>query len=319
MSLTARISATIATWASIALLAFLPLSISCDSNHQELQGEEGQSPPQETSENGSGGIVLAVHPYASPVELARQFAPLLDYLREQTGLPFILSVSKNYETHIASVGGNEVDVALMGPASYVTMSERYGPKRLLCCFETNGSPDFQGYIIVRKDNPAASLKDLQGKSFASSSRESTMSYIVPRYMFIQAGVPFPEAQLRIVGSHNNVCLNVLARDINAGGVREKAHQKYKDRDLKVIAISPKVTEHPFVATDNLDAHTFDRVKEALLAISDQDEVKRLLTPIKDTLTGLTPVEDKDYNSLRTMMDLVREDEKRQDGGGNPTE
>jgi ABC-type phosphate/phosphonate transport system substrate-binding protein len=143
-----------------------------------------------------------------------------------------------------------------------------------------------------------------------------MSYVVPRYMFIQAGVPFPDAHLRIVGSHNNVCLNVLAGDVNAGGIREKAYLKYKDRDLKVIVVSPKMIEHPFVATDNLDAETCALVKEALLNIKGKDKIKRLLTPIKATLTGLVPVEDKDYNLLRVMMSAVREDEKRsaEEGG-----
>jgi len=271
---------------------------------------------EKTTEVEIQRIVVAVHPYASPVEIGRQFAPLLGYLSDRMGIPFTLLISENYETHIARVGSNEVDIALMGPAPYVAMSERFGKKRLLCCFEVNGSPDFQGYVIVRKDNPATSLQDLQVKSFASSSRKSTMSYVVPRYMFIQAGVPFPDAHLRIVGSHNNVCLNVLAGDVNAGGIREKAYLKYKDRDLKVIAVSPKMIEHPFVATDNLDAETCALVKEALLNIKGKDKIKRLLTPIKATLTGMVPVEDKDYNLLRAMMYVVREDEKRsaEEGG-----
>ena len=271
---------------------------------------------EKSTESQSRRLVLAVHPYASPVELTRQFAPLVEYLGERVGIPFTLLVSENYETHIARVGGNEVDVALMGPASYVTMSEQFGKKCLLCCFEINGSSGFYGYIIARKDNPATSLKDLQGKSFAASNRKSTMSYVVPRYMFIQARVPFPDAYLRIVNSHNNVCLNVLAGDVNAGGVREKAYLKYKNRDLKVIAVSSQVIEHPFVATDKLDAETYALVKAALLAIKGENQIKRLLTPIKSTLTGLVPVADRDYDQLRAMISAVRKDEKRSIGEGD---
>ncbi len=291
------------------VLAGILVSSGCDSEPTTSM-EARPTRSEKTMGDESRRIVLAVHPYDSPVELTRQFAPLLGYLSKRLSMPFTLLVSKSYETHIDFVGGNEVDIALMGPASYVTMSERYGNKKLLCCFEVNGSPTFQGFIIVRKDNPAASLKDLKGRSFASSSRESTMSYVVPRYMFIQEHIPFPDKHLRIVGSHNNVCLNVLAGDVNAGGIREKTYQKYKDRGLKVIAVSPKVTEHPFVATDKLDMETYARVKEALIDIKGSAQIKRILTPIQATLTGLAPVEDKDYNVLRTMMAVVREDEKR---------
>jgi len=284
----------------------------CDEDRDPVQSQPAQAG------KGSGEkIVLAVHPYASPVELTRQFAPLLEYLSQRTDKSFSLAVSQTYETHITRVGGNDVDIALMGPASYVTMTERFGKKRLLCCFEVSGSPEFHGYVIVRKDSSAASLADLQGKSFASSSRESTMSYVLPRYMFIQAKVPFPDAHLRVVGSHNNVCLNVLAGDVNAGGVREKAYDKYEARGLKIIAQSPGVTEHPFVATDSLDAEAFDRVRQALLAIKSPDDVKRLLTPIKATMTGLAPVEDKDYDPLRAIRAAVREDEKRAEQRGQP--
>lgn len=255
-------------------------------------------------------IILAVHPYASPVDLVRNFTPLLEYLNEVTGRKFNMVISQSYETHIARVGANEVDIALMGPASYVSMSEQFGKKRLLCCFEINGSPDYNGYIIAKKDSPATSLADLQGKSFASSSRKSTMSYVLPRYMFIEAGIPFPDAQLRIVGSHNNVCLNVLAGDVYAGGVREKAYQKYKDRNLKIIAVSPKLTEHPFVATDRLDDETYTQIKQAMINITSEEEIEKLLKPIKSTITGLTAVEDVDYDRLRTIMAVVREDEKR---------
>jgi len=273
------------------------------------QKKDQRSEPGKKMGSQVQAIVLAVHPYASAVELAQQFAPLLEYLNDRVGVPFTLHISKDYETHIDQVGNDNVDIALMGPASYVAMSEQFGKKRLLSCFKVKGSSHFQGYIIVRKDNPATSLQDLQGKSFASSSRNSTMSYIVPRYMFIQAGVPFPERQLRIVRSHSNVCLNVLAGDVNSGGCREKAYLKYKDRDLKVIAESVRVTEHPFVATDRLGAETYGLIKKALLDIKGED-VKRLLEPIKATLVGLVPVEDRDYDQLRTMISIVRKDEKR---------
>ena len=142
-----------------------------------------------------------------------------------------------------------------------------------------------------------------------------MGYFVPRYLFIQAGVPFPEEHLQMVRSHNNVCLNVLSGDINAGGIKAKALLKYKDRGLKVIATSPPITDHLFVATAKLDADTVAQVRAALLDIRDPDDVKWLLHPIKAAMTGLSPVEDKDYDALRTIMRAVREDEKRTAGQG----
>ncbi len=307
LSLSWSLSLLVVTLSAVSISMFF---IGCGRNEPVSEEETHESTSGESETTAEPAIIIAVHPYASPVELVRNFTPLLEYLREHTGKRFSLVISQSYETHIARVGANEVDIALIGPVSYVAISEQFGGKRLLCCFEVNGSPDFQGYIIARKDSPATSLADLQGKSFASSSRKSTMSYVVPRYMFIEAGVPFPDAQLRIVGSHNNVCLNILAGDVYAGGVREKAYQKYKDRNLKVIAISPKVTAHSFVATDRLDDETYAQIKQVMMNIKSKEEIEMLLKPIKSTMTGLTAVTDKDYDKVRTMMAVVSEDERR---------
>ncbi len=287
---------------SVVVLAGL---MGCEKNRQQPSGESDPSTAPTVSTKAK--IILAVHPYASPVELARQYAPLLEYLSKAVGKPVGLSVSQTYESHIARVGRDNVDFAMMGPSSYVTMSEQASVKKLLCCFEVHGAPYFQGCVFVRNDNPATSLKDLAGKSFAAVSRNSTMSYFAPRYLFHQAGVVFPEAHLKILNGHNNVCLNVLSGDVNAGAVREKAYDRYKARGLKVIAMTPKIREHLFVATNKLDAEMATRIQNALLAIQSPEDVKRLLVPIKTNMTGLSSVADADYDPLRAIMNVVQSD------------
>lgn len=289
-------------FALAAMLIAVAILAGCDSK----QPTPPPLPLDESAALEGERIVLAIHPYASVIDLAQQYAPLTDYLAARIGRPVSLSISKDYETHIARVAGGAVDLALMGPAAYVKLSEQCDSASLLCCFETNGGIGFHGCIVVREDNPATSLEDLAGKTFAIVSRESTMSYVVPRAMFAAAGVSFDEALVGTVGSHGNVCLNILAGDVNAGSVQERAYLKYKDRGLKTIAVTPTITDHPFVATERLDAETRERVREALLAIKADEQVKRLLTPIKASLTGFAPIEDKDYDSLRVIVAAGKE-------------
>ena len=61
----------------------------------------------------------------------------------------------------------------------------------------------------------------------------------------------------------------------------------------------------FVATEKLDPQLILPIKEALLAIKDPEEVKRLLVPIKHSMTGLVEVENSDYDNLREIMKTVR--------------
>jgi ABC-type phosphate/phosphonate transport system substrate-binding protein len=105
-------------------------------------------------------------------------------------------------------------------------------------------------------------------------------------------------------------------DVNAGGVRNKAYMKYKDKELKIIASSPRIREHPIISTGTLDAQTLSLIREALLGIREPGDVERLLKPIKSTLTALVRVEDKDYDQLRDIISTVRQDELRGKNQGN---
>jgi ABC-type phosphate/phosphonate transport system substrate-binding protein len=79
-----------------------------------------------------------------------------------------------------------------------------------------------------------------------------------------------------------------------------------------------VTEYPFVATDRLDDETYAQIKQAMIDIKSKEEIEMLLKPIKSTMTGLVPIADKDYDQLKNMIAVVREDEKRLTEEGEKT-
>jgi phosphonate transport system substrate-binding protein len=255
-------------------------------------------------------LIFSVHPFVSARELHKNFSPLVAYLEKEIDRKIKFTVAKSYEDNITKLGKDLADIVYIGPAAYVVMSERYPKKRVLACLTVEGRPTYKGYIFTKAANPAQKLADLAGKSFASSSKTSTMSYVVPRYMFIEAGVPFPEKELQLRGNHNNIALAVLAGDVNAGAVKEKTYHKYEARGLKPIAITPEIPEHPFVAGNKMDDETYKKLKQAMLAIKTPEDVRRLLKPIKKTLTGLSDVQDSDYDILREISRSVKDDEVR---------
>jgi len=255
-------------------------------------------------------LIFSVHPFVSARELHENFSPLIAYLEKKIDRQIKFTVAKSYEDNSNKLGKDLADIVYIGPAAYVSMSEKYTKKRMLACLTVNGRPNYKGYIFTKADNPAQKLADLTGNSFASSSKKSTMSYVVPRYMFIEAGVPFPEKELQLRGNHNNIALAVLAGDINAGAVKEKTYHKYEARGLKPIAMTPEIPEHPFVAGNKMDDETYKKIKQAMLAIKTPEDVNTLLKPIKKTLTGLSDVQDSDYDNLREIFRAVKADEAK---------
>ena len=130
-------------------------------------------------------LVLAVHPYLASETLIQRFEPLANYLSLQLDRKVEVRVGKDYQAHIRAIGRDTVDIAYLGPASYVNMTREYGKKPILARMEANGKPTFNGYIIVRQDGSLFNIKELENKFFAFGDKNSTMSSLVPMAMLEQ--------------------------------------------------------------------------------------------------------------------------------------
>lgn len=252
-------------------------------------------------------LTLAIHPFKSAVALHQAFTPLAEYLGRELGRKVNISISKDYQTHIERIGNNEVDIAYLGPASYVKLVNQFGKRRILARLEINGSPTFRGYIITRSASPLRSLKDLAGKRFAFGSPASTMSHLVPRYMLWKAGVDVSDfVKYDFLGNHTNVALSVLTGNFDAGAVKEAIYDKYKQRGLRALAETDAFSEHLFVASDNIPGELAQQLQSSLLKLHRQPDGKRILAAIKGTMTALVPAKDKDYDNLRTILRTLKE-------------
>ncbi|UCE72523.1 MAG: phosphate/phosphite/phosphonate ABC transporter substrate-binding protein [Nitrospiraceae bacterium] len=244
-------------------------------------------------------MTLQIHPYLPASELLTRFAPLTRYLSRITGTEINCNISKNYEEHIEKVGKNMVDIAYLGPASYVKLVSKYGTKPILARLEVKGSPFFKGVIITSKSSKILSLDDLKGKSFAFGDPHSTMSYLVPLYMLREKGVTYESLERHeFLNSHKNVVLGVLMGDFDAGAVKEEVYYQYRDRGLRDVAWTPEVSEHLFVARSTLPQESIEALRKALLGIQRKDVI---LSSIKQDVTAMVPARDEDYDNLRSIL------------------
>jgi len=222
------------------------------------------------------------------------------------GEPIDIHISRDYQTHIVEIGKDNVDIAYMGPASYVKMVDTYGRKPLLARQAISGKPTFRGVIIVRKDSPLRSLKDLVGKRFAFGDPESTMSHLVPRFMLWKEGVTIDNlGGYAFLENHHNVALGVLVGDFDAGAVKEEVFDEYEKRGLRELVRTPELSEHVFVASNRLSPEKVKKLRDALYFLRDKEEGQDSMTSIKNTITGMVPVKDEDYDNLRDILHALK--------------
>lgn len=252
-------------------------------------------------------LVLGMHPYKSPGKLHIAYTPLANYLTEQLQIPVEIRISRSYQSHIDAIGNGRIDIAYMGPASYVNMVEKYQKKPLLVRQAIKGKPSFQGVIFVSDTSEITSLGQLKGRRFAFGDPNSTMSHLVPRFMLWQAGVDVGSLKAyQFTGSHDNVALSVLVGDYDAGAVKEAVFKKYADKGLKLLATTPPLSEHLFVASVDLNTELVDKIRAAFLRLNYAPDGKKIMSAIKPSITAMVGVKDSDYDNLRIILKKLRE-------------
>jgi len=250
-------------------------------------------------------LILSIYPYFSSTEIYKRFSPLADHLSKELGRPITIHVAGSYAAHENEVGKGTVDIAFLGPASYVALTSRFSRVPILAAFESNGNRTYQGVIFVRKDSPINTLSQLRGKKFAFGDVSSTMSHLVPRFMLMKAGIDVKDlAKFTFLTNHENTALGVLSGDFDAGALKEDVYNQYAQQGLRVLVRSDPMPDHIFIARAGLPDHTVRKVSRILLSLKDSEEGRRILISIQNNLTGLVPANDRDYDPLRKVMDTL---------------
>ena len=252
-------------------------------------------------------LKLCVHPYLAASELVKRYTPLTEYLSRQLERPVMLEIGSSYDAHIHRIANGITDIALMGPASYVKLTTQYGKRPLLAAFKTKEGKFFHGHIMVRKDSSVTSLEQLKGKRFVFGDRASTLSHIVPRYMLLKAGIDVQQfSQVSYVANHDNIALGILAGTFDAGAVKEEVFLQYEPRGLRSLARSAPITDHVFIARDNLPKETVRTLRKAFLQLSDNAAGRHIIRGMRSDVIALVPADDRDFDALRVIMDKLKQ-------------
>lgn len=251
----------------------------------------------------AANLTLAVHPFKPATQLMEAFTPLAAYLSNKLGDTSVtLRIAPDYQTHVDAIGRDEVDIAYMGPVPYVKLIEVYGVKPLLARQAINGSPLFHGKIFVAESSSIQALAGLRGKRFAFTEPLSTMGHLVPRSMLREAGVSVEAlGDFKFVGDHINAALSVLAGEFDAGAVKEDVFFSYEARGLRAIATSPPISDHLFVAGNQVSAIRIQQLRDLLFQLSEEPNGKQIMSGVTKGVTAFVPTVDADFDSLRALL------------------
>ncbi len=252
-------------------------------------------------------IYFSVIPRDNPRIAYEKYQPLIDYLSEATPYRFELVLRKSYEDTVTDMGNGTIDIALLGPLTYLEAHKKYGAVCMLKPNTADGGAYYRSVIITRKDSSIRSLSDLKGKSFAFASVKSTSGNLIPRYLLANSGIHLGNLKTYTNFDYDeSVVKAVLSGQYDAGAVKDTVAEKYYSLGLKIIEESGPIPAGPLVIGPKTPPAVTEAVKRALydLKPSDKNNQELLKKLDIDLRYGFVKARDNDYAGIRRMINSI---------------
>lgn len=240
------------------------------------------------------------------------FRPLLARLQRALGKPVSIVAPASYGAVIEGLLAGNIDLALLGPASYAAAKKTDSGITAFASFAKKGGAFdddgrfYHSLLVTRSDSRFTDIAALRGASLALTDPNSTSGYVVPRHFFPQAsGQAFDRFFGKIVftGSHDRAGLAVRNGQIDAAFVASFHLSDLvrtglaKADDFRVLWRSAALPREPFVYRQRLCAGIKAQIVSVFLKHSDEEN-RSLLNRLN--AKSFVPVGDDDYRLIREL-------------------
>lgn len=260
-------------------------------------------------------LVVTFVPSENNAAMVADFEPMRRHLERELGMPVKVQTATSYAAVIEAMGNGHVDVARLGPNSYVVAERELGDRGVDIEVFANevrndGRAGYNSLFLARADSDIRTLADLRGKRVAFVDALSTSGCLMPSYMIFRRTGAMPAAffagRPQFLGSHDNVQLAVQAGKIEAGASNSITYErltrlgKIDPAEVRIVKKSPKLPGIPIVYRSGLDDGLKRRIRKAFLTAHEATGVSAL-----GKFLRYDPAEPADYDSVRNMIDALK--------------
>lgn len=241
------------------------------------------------------------------IESSRQ---VLDALQQQLGIPVKPFVATDYNGVIEALRAKKLDVAYLGPFSYVLASSVANVEAFsVAVTKKTGQSAYKSVILARKDSGLRSVAELKGRNFAFVDPSSASGHLFPKAGLQQTGLDPDSYFGRVLfsGSHDASILAVANKKVDAAAVADRifasavAKGTVRQDDFVVLWSSKPIPESPMVWRKDLDPALKDKLAKALANLKD------VKWGDQGVLNGFQPTSDAAYDVVRDTAKVLRLD------------
>ena len=247
----------------------------------------------ETSSNSiySFGIV----PQFDSKQIHDIWRPILKELEQRTGQKFRIRGAANIPAFEKEFNSGEFDFAYMNPYHAVNAYQSQGYTPLV----RDVGRALYGILVVRKDSPINEPTQLAGKTVAFPAPKALGATLLIRAELLD------DYNTRVkpifVNTHDSVYLNVVLGQTVAGGAVQKTLSRQPaaiQNQIRILHKTRKVMPHPIAAHPRVTKAIQQKVRDALLAMGEEENGRKLLAKIPMKKIGTASL--KDYEELKKM-------------------
>lgn len=242
--------------------------------------------------------------------MIRASQQVMDQLADKTGMTVKPFVANDYNGIIEALRSGKLDIAYLGPFSYVLASKVANAEAFaVAVTKKSGKSAYHSLVIARKDKGLQTVEQLKGHTFAFVDPTSTSGHLFPKAGLIAAGLDADTGFTRVIfsGSHDASIMAVANNKVDAAAVADRIFDSaaskglVKADDFTVVWRSQPIPESPMVWRKSLDAATKQKVAAAMA------EIKDLSWGDQGVLNGFVPTNDQAYDVVRETAKTLKLD------------
>ena len=250
--------------------------------------------------------IFSVVPQFPPLEIKRDWTPLLERISRDSGIPLQLKFYKSISEFEADVLAGTPDFVYLSPYHAVEAKKAHGYVPLV----RDSEDRLVGILVVEKESPFRTVQDLNGKTLVFPSPNAFAASLYLRALLSQREkITFTP---KYVTTHSNVYLHVAKGLAAAGGgvnrTLDKEPPELREK-LRIIYRTPGVAPHPIAAHPRVPVAARKAVAGAIMKLSGDEQARSLLKN-----TGIPRPMRADYRRDYGQIELLGLDKFAAKGG-----
>lgn len=198
----------------------------------------------------------------------------------------------------------EMDVAYLGPMSYVELHDYCRVEPLVMEMSSEGRAGYHGLIITGRDSGITRIEDAKNRKWAMVDPHSTSGFLIPTLYLVREQKTTPSefaSEVIFTGTHDALIAGVAegrydvgaTNDIDLG--RARREQGIEEGRLVVLWKSELYPGSPFAARLEMPESLRKALRQVMIEVNGRPQILE-----KIGIAGFAPAEDKAYQPVRDL-------------------